>query len=489
MSGSPVYIDDRLIGALSYRMGSLPTEPVAGVTPIDDMLSANPAGAAGGLSPAGASAIATPLLAGSLVDSAREWAAPRFERLGFQWVAGGASTAGKTAAGPLRPGSPVGVELMRGALSLAATGTVTWVEGDLVYAFGHPFLGDGNVALPMVSAEIVHTLGDQVGSSKFARVGGEIGAVFEDRLSGIVGRRGAVAPMVPLSLRLTGGRYGDQKLEFEIVGTRQLAPTLSGLAVINAILRNVDRERRMTVRVDGTIELNGAPSVPLEMSFSGEGATDPAVAVAGRLQQIAAALWNNPHEAADVRSIELEVQLQAGVRAYRLESLHYDRGPVRAGEQFEIHCRIRREREAPRVERLRLTIPPGIPGGTELRVFVGPPSQLEVGEGRPLQRRLVSATDLNGVIGVLAELKADHRLTVLLVEPSPGSVSRGQAYPALPPTAARLLGSDRGQGNGALAYARLAHAERALDGPIQGGLAVRLKVEAGPPRPGKENAR
>ena len=186
MSGSPVFIDDQLIGALSFSMGALPKEPIAGVTPIEDMRAVFRA--RGGLARAafrGATPIATPIAAGGLTAELAEWVGPQFEELGFVMVGGGDADQDSIAGFELRPGGPVGVELVRGDLSLAATGTVTWVEDDLVYAFGHPFLGSGPVEFPMVSAHVVHTLADLAGSFKLTNIGTELGAIIAQSTSGV----------------------------------------------------------------------------------------------------------------------------------------------------------------------------------------------------------------------------------------------------------------------------------------------------------------
>ena len=200
MSGSPVYFDGRLVGALAYRLGALPKDPIAGVTPIEDMLEASRATSA-----TASGTDATPVFLGGLAGPVREWLAPRLVELGFTAVAGGGDATGAAGGGKLEPGTPVGVELLRGDLRLAASGTVTWVDGDVVYAFGHPFFGTGRVEMPMAPAEVIHTLADWSGSYHMVNLAPSVGAILEDRQAGVVGRLGDVARMIPIDLRVRGG--------------------------------------------------------------------------------------------------------------------------------------------------------------------------------------------------------------------------------------------------------------------------------------------
>jgi hypothetical protein len=480
MSGSPVFIDGELIGALSYRIGSLPREPVAGVTPFRDMLSAGntaPAPRSGGDELA--APIGTPVQLGGLVGPVREWLAPRLREQAFVPIEGGGGTG--ALAGRLRPGSPVGVELVRGDLSIAATGTVTWVEQDQVYAFGHSFLGDGRVEMSMTSAEVIHTVPDSAGSFKLSRLGAEVGSITDDRLTAVVGRTGRKARMIPLALSVRRADLGERRFRFEIARHAALMPLLSGVVVANSLLSGVGHDARSTILVRGAVVIDGAPELNLDLSFAADRAPSAALALAAELQRTLAVLWSNPFAGVDVSEIRLDVAVGAEANLYRVEALQYDRGPKSAGQSFELQCVLRKYRGESVTERFRLRIPEDFSGEGTLTLAVGPPDQIDRALGRPLERRLQSARDLDSMIRALGERRSAHRLTAVLFRRAPGVVSRGEELEALPPTAERLLAS-RGATGAArrTPVALLARDEIELDGPVDGGLSVKLKIDAGP---------
>jgi hypothetical protein len=479
MSGSPVYIDGELVGALAYRVGFMPREAVAGVTPIRDILSAARSAPPPqtGEEQALAVPIGTPVQLGGLVGPIREWLAPRLRERGFVPIAGG-SDAGDVIAGELRAGAPVGVELVRGDLGIAATGTVTLVDGDRVYAFGHSFFGDGRVEMPMTSVEVIHTLADVAGSFKLSRMGPELGVITEDRLSAVVGRTGRRARMIPLDLVVSGASYGERRFHFEVARHATLAPLLSGVAVANSLTADLGHEREATMLVTGRVRIREAEDLPLDLAVAGEGVPDTGLSIAGEIQRTLGALWRNPFAPLEVEGIELQVSVAPEARLYRVEALQYDRGPLRPGEVLDLQCVLRKYRGETVTRRFRLPIPRDLAGEETLVLAVGPPDQVERALGRPLDRRLSSARDLDTMIRALGEQRSAHRLTAVLFRRAGGVVSRGAEYGALPPTAERLLAS-RGAAGAAqrTPVALLARREIELDGPLGGGLLVRLSID------------
>jgi hypothetical protein len=490
MSGSPVYLepadggDEVLLGALSYRLGALPRSAIAGVTPLRDVLDSvrRPAGGPpADDGKAGVAAIATPIVAGGLAPDVRDWLAERLDNDGFVLVAGGRN--GSTSGDPssLKPGSPVGVQLVRGDMSLAATGTVTWVEDGAVYAFGHPFFGAGPVEMPMVEAEVIHTLADMAGSVKLANVGAEIGAIVEDRNAAIVGRIGERARMVPVSLSVAGADYGEESYDFEIVKGSDLMPLFSGTAVANALRTNNGYSQKTTLLARGTIRLTDAPDLPLEMAFAGTGGSDPTFAVASELFLTLSTLWSNPIERVDVESVELQIEARSDVASYQVEALHYDRGALRAGQPLVVTCVLRKFRGDTETHEIVLDLPERLPRSGRLILAVGSPSGIDGVLGGRLARRLASAKDVSTVVDALSERRSAHRLTAIVYEPGKAVVSRGAAFTDLPPTVERLLSktAERVQSQRPL-VTPLIRAEIELDGPVQGGKQLRLRLERAP---------
>lgn len=481
MSGSPVYFDGKLLGAMAYRFGSLPTEPIAGVTPIADILRASHARATKTTPERSlVKPIGTPIQVSGLTPVVRDWAAPQLEGLGFRLVAGGGTGGETDPASELKAGSPVGVALVRGDMSLAATGTVTLVDGETVYAFGHPFLGSGHVEMPMVSASIVHTLADLAGSTKMARVGAEVGAILEDRLTTIVGRTGHKARLIPLDVKVEGADYGEQQFHFEVARSSTLSPLLAAIAVANSLSSNVGYGQEVTMLSSGSIRVKGLPPIPVEAAGTSVGGVDPAIGVAVTLQQMLGSLWLNPFDEVQIEGIEIAVRVEPQVRRYRVEELHYDRGPLRRGQTLTVHCVLRPYRGENLTRRFDLTVPDDLPSNARLALAVGSPDQVDKILGRPLSRRYRSASDLAAVADVLGDMRASNRLTAVIFYQASGVVSRGVAYADLPPSAQKLLSAKpRSGGTSTTRVADLVRAEQVLDGPVDGGVVVRLQVDSG----------
>ncbi len=476
MSGSPVYLEGELIGALSYRLGLIPKTAVAGVTPLSNMLAADrvpgvqPPRSVSGIVP-----IATPVLVGGMPAAVQQWLAPELDALGLVLVPGGG---GSSTAAELKPGSPVGVELVRGDMRIAATGTVTWVDGDRVYAFGHPFLGMGRVEMPMVAAEVIHTLADLAGSIKLANVGAEMGAIVEDREGAIVGRLGQTARMIPLDLIVRGADYGEQSFHYEMIPHARLAPVLAG-AVIGSSLQGAGYSQDTTMLARGHVRLRGRPDLPLEMAFASGGGTDPTMAIATEVLMTLANLGLNPFDELEVEGLTLEIDAHLGPTSYQVEEVQYSRRMLDPGAPLRIRCILRKYRGDTVAHELELALPEKLVATDGLMLVVGSPAQVERTLGDPLTARLRSAVDLDSVVRIFLERRAAHRLTAVIYRPGGALVSRGGAYSELPPTAERLLtaqAASRSSPRGTF-VSPLARSEVELDGPIRGGVQVRLRID------------
>lgn len=485
MSGSPVYIDGRLIGALSYRMGAFPKDAIAGVTPIADILDARRARGSSSASDPSATRIATPVIAGGLTAEVRAWLAPALEPMGFVLTPGSSSVSSAGASDGSRklaqgtgfaPGSPIGVGLVRGDITLAATGTVTHVDGDLVYAFGHPFFGSGEVEMPMHNARVLHVLADMLGSSKIAVVGPEAGTIVEDRLTAVVGKMGQQAAMIPLDLSVRGAGYGEDAFHFEIVRNSNLAPSMAGAVVANSLIGNPGYGQEATVFARGKIRLRGHPDLPVEMAFAGDGGGKHSLAVASRLSQLLQGLRHNPWAEIHVESIDLEIDVEPDIRQYEVEKLIYDRGPVTPGQSLTVTVVLRPRRGETIRRDVVLRVPGDLTESSRLMLAVGPPAEIERALGRPLQSRIETSPDIGAVLRALSEQRSEHRLTAVLYERTSGLVSGGRTLSDLPFSARHLLSRNTAATKQML-VAPLDRTEVALEGPLTGGgLAVRLVV-------------
>src|SRR5271168_1545389 len=244
MSGSPVYIDGRLVGALSYRIGQFSKEPIAGITPIEYMLqvrdedgggAAEPemkqtAGEALSQSQAPMQAMETPLMFGGFSQETVARFGDRFRAMGLTPVAGlGGADAKAAQPEPLVPGSAVSAVLVRGDLSLAGTCTVTYVDPKRLLACGHPITQFGPVDMPMTKAVVLTSLASPLNSFKIINTTETVGAFTEDRASAIMGRFGVQARMIPVEVDVVPPAGADKSVpaqtktfHFEVLDNRQL---------------------------------------------------------------------------------------------------------------------------------------------------------------------------------------------------------------------------------------------------------------------------
>ena len=324
MSGSPVYIDGKLVGAVALGF-QFSKEPIAGITPIEQMVQsfadeaesappANPRQAwrfepdAGNpseprlvasetpdlLPPAanwssrviwgGAETslvrVATPLTLSGFTPEAVEYFQPQLRALGLIPMQGGGSGTGEQTMGDparLQPGSMISVQLVRGDMGLSADGTVTLVDHGRVYAFAHRFLSAGPTDIPFAESEVLVNLPSYANSMKISTPGGLLGVIGQDRSSGIFGVLGGKARMVPVELEVDSGRRPGRTYRFEVVNDRFLLPFLTNMAVLSALGTTERMVGDSTLQVEQTVTLNGLPEVKVENYFSGS-ANAPALA-------------------------------------------------------------------------------------------------------------------------------------------------------------------------------------------------------------------
>ena len=397
MSGSPVYIDGKLVGALAYRFGAFTKEPIAGVTPIADMLRAGEE-----QTPATADAFGLPAQAGprryplpeetlaaaGLRDISNPYLMPietpvafvgfhpqvihRFAeelgQLGLLAVqGGGVAAADRTTS--LEPGGAVSAALVTGDMAVAGTCTVSRREGDRLYACGHPLLGFGDIALPMTRAEIVTTVPSEWASFKIANIGEVVGSFEQDRASAIVGRLGPAPPMVPVELTLKH-RGGSSHYRFQIFQHPKISPLLLNLTLFNGIFGAIESGEELTYRLEGRMVVRGHDDVILDDMFSPTDSFFPDAffvvnSVGGAFRQV----FTNPFETPQIDGINLTVELLPSRHAATIENAWSDKSEVRPGETIRVKVVLQPYRGERLVREVSLTIPLQASPG-ELRVLV-----------------------------------------------------------------------------------------------------------------------
>jgi SpoIVB peptidase S55 len=516
MSGSPVYVDGRLVGALSYRLGSFAKEPIAGITPIADMIrlsslgTAAPARAAAnrpgdvlgwvargadrsalpalpGVRPAlerasdgsGLEPIGTPLVCAGCDPSTLRYYAPGFEILGMEPTAGGGSgsAAANAVAGPLVPGSAIGAELAGGDLSLAAIGTLTHVDGGRVYAFGHQFTGFGPVEIPMKHAEVLLTLASAAGSFKIANATTSVGTVVEDGLTAIVGEVGRVAPTLALEVRVEG-HGATRAFHYDVVRDRTLAPMIVSLTTANSLVRTTDFDASATAWLHCRIALKGRPDVTFEDLYAGTNPGQPVhLLLANDVGGILGLLSNNPFEDAGLSGMSADVKLLSAAQIAQISSLSASRGEVRPGEMFRVTATIAAYRGKDRDVVFDVTLPEDTPSG-EVQIVVGGAGAMDGLDRRLIDRQLAQAGGLDDIIRLIGRQRRSNAIYLRVSRRAPTAIIRSDLMPELPLSVFNVFNNPRLSADATLLLeSPIVELSRDVDLATVGGRRISLKVK------------
>lgn len=470
MSGSPVYVEGRLIGAVAYRLIDFGHEAIAGIVPIESMLrlrerqqvgSANVAdvrelldlasrllrgesaeasmkfAVASGL-PGGINRITTPLALAGFDPGLTARMRPLFEGLGWVPMAGGVGGATAPEGGELVPGGAIAVQLVRGDMNITATGTITYVDGDHVFAFGHPFMQGGDVDFPMVAAEVITVLSSQAVSTKLTAVGSEvIGAFRQDRLPGIMGVLGEVPAMIPVSLQLAGASSG-RLVNFEVVDDPILTPLYLFFGLVNVV------QSFEEVYGEGTIDFRarmrlGAGQEDVELRGLFASRSQAVVSLAGWLSGLFGSVQSNGFEPVHVEGIEVEAVFLEGVRSAEVQRLWYTQRQVRAGETARLRVVLRPHRGDLLTEEIEVPIPADAPIGS-LRITVGSAASY-LAELEAAGAGGAEPTDLAGLVRRLNAAPRGDVLYVVATSKAAGATVAGTPMPTLPPSVMEMLNS------------------------------------------------
>ncbi|RMG48418.1 MAG: hypothetical protein D6718_01870 [Acidobacteria bacterium] len=480
MSGSPVYVDGKLIGALAYSIGALPREPVCGITPIGAMLESEelpdgPPPAPEGLLPAPLAVAVQGLGAGAGVRFAELW-----QRLGVDpsrvFVVPSSGGGPPSDGNALAPGRAVSALLVWGDARIAATGTVTWREGDRLLAFGHPFLGFGRTAFALAPAEIAHTVASQLSPFKIARIGDPVGTVTQDRLTGITGRVGPLPPAVRFEAVVERPGRAPVERRYRMVRSPLLTPVLASMLLRQAATATTGDERDEALVMRATVELDGAE--PVRYTAAGSGGENGAAEqrLAQELQRLLARLMQAPVALPDVRSVRVQIAAAEPGGGWTLAQAVPDRLAAKPGETIRVHVQLRGPRGAARDETLAVEVP-GDAGPGRYTLLVGSARAVDGKLGAVAEARLRTADDARSYLEAVRALRTDAAIAAVLAREGEGIVRGGALYPALP---ASVHGLVRSRPGGESMYRSrwypIARAERDVGRSVSGGVETAIEI-------------
>ena len=365
MSGSPVYINGRLAGALSLKLGIFTKEPIAGVTPIADVLAGsgvsapsagNPlpgpvsnelAGRAGVQGGAELRSIETPLVFSGFQPATIQKFSSQLNGMGF--VAARGTTPARPDDAKLAPGDMAGMVLVQD-VSIYSACTVTAIRGDKVFLCGHPFLNLSDVQLPMARSRVLTTLSSDMASTKIVNVGGPIGTITGDHLTAVTGKLGAAPVMIPMELT-TKSALGEKTIRVQVVNHPKLTPLLVALTTFNALTQNIVYGESTTLKLNAEIKLKGHAPVQIENTFApGDTLNPDSMPVALSVMNVFMRLFINQFEAVQVENVSVHVESVRGRQSYAIESAWLEKGEAAPGETLRLRVLMRPYRGAPRIE-------------------------------------------------------------------------------------------------------------------------------------------
>jgi len=484
MSGSPVHVNGKLLGAISYSF-PFSKEPICGITPIEQMVSifeqkqigqasvteppsfsfgemvssyqpgqlnefaVSESARLSGMSPnsmlmavAGQTfrPIATPITFSGFSQATLDRFSPQLLQAGLIPVA---AAGGSTAITPMKKAEPntltggrsVSMHLARGDYGMAASGTVTMRDGEKIYAFGHPFLGLGTSDLAMSESHVVTVVPSVNNSFKLAVSDSLVGSMTQDRATGVFGKLGTTPKMIPVRLSMTTSRGQNQTLNFEIARDETLTPLLLNITIYNTLLAQERSIGDSTLVLDGTVRIANKTPIRMLRRFSGGQAFQIA---AGAASAPIGSMLRGQFSDLDFESIELDLKVQDGSSVATLDRLAIDRTQVRAGETIMVQAFARSSAGSVFVHNIPVKIDPEMTAGVY---------SLTVGDGAAIQKteaiQQFVPKDLNDMIDTINKLRLPDRLYAKISRSSTGAVIGTSEMPNLPPSVMATLNNDR----------------------------------------------
>jgi hypothetical protein len=468
MSGSPVYFDGKLAGAIAFRIGEFSKEPIAGVTPISEMLEISALdstltsvpvqaksipGLAAKTSGPGLPSVAapsfanylkpieTPLVFSGFSEDSIQRFAPQFAAEGIVPVMGVGSANDTKQPDPLEPGSAVSAVLVRGDMDIAATCTVTYIDPQHLLACGHPLLQFGMINLPMTKAQVLATLPSPLNAFKIVNATETVGSFVQDRHTGILGEFGKKPEMIPVTLTIHGGTTA-KTFHYEVLNNARLSPIAISTTVFNALHGVNEYGDQTTYAMKGGISVDGFPDVKLQDMFSSADGMQPAAMLAAAsIGGSFGRIYDNPYSTPDITGLQLDFEVSNERRWAKLESARTDITEARPGDQISVEVLLRPYRGEAVIVQVPVHIPTSASKGSTLHILVSDGDMLDrLRRGPGTAQKL----DLASTIGVLNKQHSNNRVYVSVLDEDPEAMVADKVMPALPLSVMNVMDGMRG---------------------------------------------
>lgn len=472
MSGSPVYIDGKLVGAIAYRIGQFSKEPIAGITPVASMMeideidktqssvmsrglgsekkevsrSSGPSLAAPSEDQSSGFAnllkpIETPLVFTGFREDTMQLFSKQFADAGIIPVMGAGSVSNDKQPEPLEPGSAVSAILVRGDMNIAGTCTVTYLDDSHLLACGHPLLQSGSVDIPMAKATVLATLPSPANSFKIVNTTEAVGAFVQDRRTGIMGRFDREPHMIPVTLTFHGISH-PKTFHYQVLNNAKITPAAMMATVFNALEGMNEYGEDTTYRLQGSINLLGYPKLSVQNMYAPlDGGTPTAYGIALSIGDNFSRIFENPYETPKIEGVELDFDLVRERRSARLETARTDVTEARPGDEITIEALLRPYRGESILRHIPVKIPTSTPRGT-LRILVSDGDTLDKLHRVP--PAMSHHLDLGSTIAMLNKEHSNSDVYVSLLEANPQAMVDDKVMPTLPLSVINVMDGLRG---------------------------------------------
>ena len=481
MSGSPVYVDGKLLGAVAFRISVFSPDAICGITPIELMLEINEfdtsrpensktPGAtraqSGGIAvPSDLMALASsggsvpllvpieaPVVLSGFTESALREFGPMFQQMGVNAVQGGASAAmrsNKPVPGwqnSLNPGETIAGALVTGDMSVSGLGTVTYNDGKKVLGFGHPFFNLGPVDIPMTKGEVLMTLASSYQPNKLANATDVVGALHQDRHNGIQGVLGEESPMIPVTVSV---RSLDEKesvtrqkdLHFDVFVHQKWTPYLMMLTLYNSMSELNEFADETTYRLNAKVEMGGPQNISLaNMQASGEMPMPAPLMLASWFGDKFNRLYLNNVKTPDVKRVNVTVDLLPERRVAVIENAWVANPEVQPGDEVPVKVFLRPYRGQPIERDVKVTIPAGLAKGDH-RVLLSDAETLN--RMQNVAGAMNHFLDIPETVSLINQERSNNRLYVSLVESAPTAYYDDKTLPSLPSSVLNVMQAGR----------------------------------------------
>jgi hypothetical protein len=521
MSGSPVYIDGKLVGAVALRMSTFSPDAICGITPIELMLEINDldksrpedahtpgnvrarsgavsvgpdllgelaAGLDAPLPSAMMAPIASPLMLTGFSDSALREFGPMFQQMGVDAVQGGAANdihSNKPAPGwehALNPGESIAGVLVDGDMSVTGLGTVTYNDGKRVLGFGHSFFNLGPVDIPMSQGEVVMTLASSYQPNKMANATEIVGALRQDRYTGIMGVLGAPSDMIPVTVNVRSlddneKLTGQKSFHFNVFVHQKWTPYLMMLTLYNSLSELNAFADEATYRLNGKVEMSGEPAISLSnMTANGDVPTPAPLLMASWWGNMFNRLYLNNVTTPNIKSVNVSVDLLPERRVAAIDSAWVSDPDVRAGDTVPVKVFLRPYR-GERIERdFTVKIPDGLAPGDHRIVLSDADTVNRMQNMASSGNRYLNVPQM---VSLFNQERSNNKLYVSLVESTPTAYYDDKTLPSLPASVLNVMQAGKASSRSLVTSPETATEQMALpfDYMVTGSYSLRIHVK------------